>query len=184
MKFLKNLLRNIGILIIILLGVAWYLGWFSKTTIEEQQKGPYTIAYIEHTGAYSKVGPAMDTIYKTIQGEGIQTTQGIGIYYNDPATVKTEELKSDIGVIIDQQDFQKLNLNADAYNVKNITAKEYIVSTFALKNELSYSVGMMKIYPAITKYMEEKGYSQDVERIEIYDMSGSIIYYLAEKIIK
>lgn len=126
----------------------------------------------------------MDAIYKTIQGEGIATTQGIGIYYNDPATTKAEDLKSDIGVIIDQQDFQKLNLNSTNYKVKNIQAKEYIVSTFPLKNELSYTIGTIKIYPAITKYMEEKEYSQDVERIEIYDMSGSTIYYLAEKITK
>ncbi|MEI8009473.1 MAG: hypothetical protein WCI00_09295 [bacterium] len=91
MKFLKTFLKNVGIFLglFILLALAnrWYLGGFAKLEAKEQNMGPYTIAYINFTGEYGKVGPSMTKVSEVLSGAGIIYETGIGIYYDDPATV-------------------------------------------------------------------------------------------------
>ena len=55
MKFLKNLLKLIIILIVLALINRWYLGGFTKLEVKEQNMGPYTMAYVNFTGNYGKV---------------------------------------------------------------------------------------------------------------------------------
>jgi hypothetical protein len=55
MKLIKNLLSLVIIAIIILLIGRWYLGGFSTPIATEKPMGPYTMAYVNFTGAYSKV---------------------------------------------------------------------------------------------------------------------------------
>lgn len=59
MKFLKKVLKTILRLVVIIIVLAlinrWYLGGFKKVEVKEQMTGPYTIAYTEFVGDYSKV---------------------------------------------------------------------------------------------------------------------------------
>lgn len=41
-------------------------------------------------------------------------------------------------------------------------------------------IGPMRVYPAITKYMSEKGYSHEVMMAELYDTIAKKIYYIVE----
>ena len=40
--------------------------------------------------------------------------------------------------------------------------------------------GVIKVYPVLEKYMQEKGYKMQVPITELYDMAGKKIYYIAE----
>lgn len=59
MKFLKSFFKNLAILVGVLVVLALinrrYLGGFNKVEVKEQMMGPYTIAYTEFVGDYSKV---------------------------------------------------------------------------------------------------------------------------------
>ena len=55
MKFLKNFLIFVIILILLALVNRWYLGGFTKLEAKEQPMGPYTIAYTNYVGVYSKI---------------------------------------------------------------------------------------------------------------------------------
>jgi len=40
-----------------------------------------------------------DKIYKALEDEGIETTRAIGIYFDDPAAMPADELRSQCGVL-------------------------------------------------------------------------------------
>jgi len=54
-KFFKTILRLVVIVVVLALINRWYLGGFQKVEVKEQMVGPYTIAYTEFVGEYSKV---------------------------------------------------------------------------------------------------------------------------------
>ena len=59
MKFVRRFIKTILWLAVIILVLALinrrYLGGFKKVEVKEQMVGPYTIAYTEFVGDYSKV---------------------------------------------------------------------------------------------------------------------------------
>lgn len=54
-SFFRTLLRLLAIIIVLALINRWYLGGFTKLEVKEQNMGPYTIAYVNFVGEYSKV---------------------------------------------------------------------------------------------------------------------------------
>lgn len=55
-----------------------------------------------------------------------------------------------------------------------------MVAEFPIKNSVSYMAGVIKVYPALKKYMIAKGYSSEVPVMELYDMVAKKIYYVIE----
>lgn len=183
MKFLKSFIRNlvvlIGVVIILALVNRWYLGGFGKIEVSEKIIGPYTIAYTEFIGNYSLVGPSMDKVYETLSGAGILSATGVGIYYDDPAVVEADLLRSDVGAIVVGADITKVP-QSDEIKIMNIGGQMSIVAEFPIKNSISYMAGVIKVYPVLKKYMIEKGYSNEVPVMELYDMVAKKIYYVVE----
>jgi DNA gyrase inhibitor GyrI len=97
----------------------------------------------------------MDTVYQVLSGVGILSATGLGIYYDDPAVVSGENLRSDVGAIVIGQDITKVP-QSDEIKIKNIGGKQSIVAEFPIKNSVSYMAGVIKIYPILKKYMQEK----------------------------
>jgi hypothetical protein len=178
-SFLKNLWIFVGLLIILALINRRYLGGFDKIEIQEQIMGPYTIAYTEFVGDYNLVGPSMDKVYQTLSWVGVFSVTGVGIYYDDPSIVVKENLRSDVGAIVVGADITKVPQN-DEIKIKNIGGKKSIVAEFPIKNGVSYMAGVIKVYPILKNYMIEKGYSNEVPVMELYDMIAKKIYYIIE----
>ena len=172
------------IFFVILLAVMFfmfYLGFFSKVSVTEKKMGPYTYAYVQHSGAYSEVGAPMDELYNKMKEAGFNSTDGIGIYYDDPQKTAKEELKSDVGSIISSEDIEKIEANKDKFNFAILEEKEYFVVEFPIKNKLSYMVGPMKVYPAFTKFFASQGRVAPSTGIEYYDMLNKKIIFMMEK---
>jgi len=79
---------------------------------------PYIMAYTTFTGDYQNVGPVMNTLYDALSGAGVTSNTGIGIYYDDPAAISGAALRSDVGSVISQEDFAKLNKKSSDYKLK------------------------------------------------------------------
>jgi hypothetical protein len=60
-----------------------------------------------------------------------------------------------MGAVIDPQDTSKLTNDPDV-QIKTLSPGKKIVVEFPMKNTFSMMIGPMRVYPAITKYMEEK----------------------------
>jgi len=183
MKFLKVFIKNIlvllGVFIILALVNRWYLGGFAKLEVQEQNMPSYTIAYTRFVGEYGKVWQSMNKVYEALSGAGIFSSTGVGIYYDDPATISWSDLRSDVGAVITPQDVRKIAKNI---TVKTLTipAGTKMVVVFPFKSSLSYIVGPMKAYPMIAKYMKSKGYVNQVPMTELYDIAAKKIYYIAD----
>lgn len=162
------------LIIVIFIVLAWH-GMFSKPTIVEKEMGPYFYVYDNFTGDYSKTMPVFDTVYNKLQRAGIESTVGIGIYFDNPSEVPVEKLRSRCGSIVNLSDTTKIS--DEIFKKDLITRQKFAVIEFPIKSPLSYIIGPHKCYPVFTEYFKNKAY-QTSEGIELYDMNKNICYYL------
>lgn len=179
MKWLKWGLLIIVALVVLLFGYLWYLGMFIEPKPYEAKTGPFVYAYEEYVGEYKNTGATFDKVYKIVQAEKIGATRGIGIYFDDPAKVAANKLRSWCGTIIEEQDWPKLKTLVNKVKLGSRPQQDSIIAEFPLRNMLSYAMGPMKCYPAIVKYAAAKGYKAS-QAIEIYDMPNKKILFIME----
>lgn len=173
----------IGIVVVVLLTGAAAYWWasgndvFYKVTVSEKQMGPLTFVYMVRKGDYSKIGPDMDMFCKKIMDAyDVNPTKGFAFFYDDPKTTKPEDLRSDIGYLLEGADADKMDQIMKATKVRWIGPKNYVIATFPLKGNMSYGIGAMKCYPELGKYMKAKGYKMGPS-FEMYDMAAKQITY-------
>ncbi|MFC1770539.1 GyrI-like domain-containing protein [Candidatus Margulisiibacteriota bacterium] len=168
-------------LIILIISFLAYMGMFSNIKITEKETGPYLIAYESFVGPYAQSGKVFDKVYKALKSENIETLRGCGIYYDNPADVPAEKLRSDCGVIIEEKDLAAFEKVKSKYKTKTIQKATRLVAEFPKKNMLSYMFGPMKVYPAFNKYCKAKGYNESTLGYEIYDETNKKIIFLMNK---
>lgn len=144
--------------VLLIAGFLWYLGFFSSLQVNEQGLGPYTYVYERFVGPYMDAGPVFEKVGTVLKAEGITPDKAIGIYYDDPAKVAKEKLRSDCGLVLKESDLSKVPALKKKYAVATMPKKMSMVIEFPMKNTLSYVLGPMKCYPALMKYAQEKGY--------------------------
>lgn len=176
LKIIGILAAAAVVLVVVFLG---YMGMFSAPGVDERGMGPYTIVYESFTGPYKDTGKVFEKVYVALKADGIETTRGLGIYYDNPADVPADKLRSDCGSVVEEADLAKLKKLGSKYNVKVIPRSESAVVEFPIKNMLSYFIGPMKCYPVLSKHAEAKGYAYGM-CYELYDMPAKKIYFVME----
>jgi len=179
MKILKWILIIVAVIVVLLLAFLTYMGIFSSPQAYESKMGPFTIIYESFTGPYAETGPVFNKVFEALKAEGIETTRGLGIYYDDPSKVPPDKLRSDCGIVIEEKDLAKFNQIKNKFKVKHLPQKDSVVIEFPIRNMLSYMIGPMKAYPALMKYAEEKGY-QWGRSYELYDEDQGKIFFVME----
>lgn len=172
----------LAILIIFAFGVFGffsYLGMFAPYEVQEMNIGPYKYVYKEHIGPYEETGQIGLEIYEDLMADGIVTTRGLGVYYDNPSVTPKEELRSEMGSIVETHDYEKFEAVKDKYMVREVPVTKAVTIKFPIKNMLSYMFGPMKVYPIIEKHFEEMDYSMDYVDVgyEIYDEPNNEIIY-------
>ena len=163
-------------LIAVSLGFLAHMGVFNVLTVTEEEIGPCTYVYESFAGDYAKTGPVFEKLYKSLLADGAPASKGIGIYYDDPKKTAKDDLRSDCGAVIFENDLVKLPKLLEKYTARTLSAKVRPTVEFPYRNGLSFMIGPMKAYPALTKYVVKKGYKVK-SAIEIYDMDGGKIIY-------
>jgi hypothetical protein len=181
---MQNVLKILGIIVgVIVLGIIIFLGSlgaFSKITVTEQEVGPYTYVYKSFVGDYKLTETVFDDVYAQLKKNNIPAGLGIGIYYDNPQTVAADKLRSDCGSIIADTDAAKAKKLGKDFTVKTLPKAKRVVAEFPIKNTLSYILGPIKAYPALMAYAKDKGYSEMVVGIEIYDMAHKKTLYVMD----
>lgn len=178
-KILIILIAFVLVISLGFVGLLAYMGMFSEYSVTEEIIGPYKYVYKSHTGPYTETGAIGMEVYNSLLQDDIKTTLGLGVYYDNPATTPADQLRSEMGSIIELQDYAKLATLGDKYTVKNISAIKCMVVRFPIKNTLSYILGPIKVYPIMEDYMLAKGYtSKDGDAgYEFYDMQRNEIIF-------
>lgn len=179
---MKKILLVIGIVVAVslagLLGFLAYLGMFSDVAVVEKEMGPYTMAYESFVGPYSKSGQVFDQLYKNLKADGIEAEDGIGIYYDNPAKVPADQLRSDCACVLTPDQIVKAQALGAKYRFKTIDRSPSLVAEFPIRNALSYMIGPMKTYPALARAAKDKGYTTGAP-YEYYAMKTKMIYVVA-----
>jgi DNA gyrase inhibitor len=177
---MKIALIIITILVIILICIYGYYGGLKKIDLEVQSKGGETIVYKNVTGAYNQASNYVGKIHSfLIRNFNIETTKGIGIFYDNPKNVDKEKLRSDVGCILDNPEDSTNVIISEKFQVITLPKGDYIVTEFPMKGNLSILIGVMRVYPALSKYCQEHGY-KDSPVTEIYDFPNKKITFRKE----
>lgn len=182
MKMLRRIFSILGIVIIVLLlvsaGIWIYYGGLTTIVFSNPKQGGEVLIYKEVVGHYMKSGDISEEIYNDLMTMGIETFIGFGIFYDDPAEVKPEKCRSEIGCVLEQKDINKIPEIEKKFKVKTFPVGQYTSTDFPYKGMPSIFVGMFKVYPAINKIKEEKNeLYKEGPIMELYNMKDSVITY-------
>jgi hypothetical protein len=138
------------------------------------------LVYENVVGDYKQTSAITDKVYYALlNNEKIETTKGFGIFYDNPKAVEKSKLRSEVGCIVENLDSVTISQLSMKYQIKTLPKSKCIVTEFPFKGGMSIMVGIMKVYPAIAKYID-KGGLKDGSIMEIYDCSNKTITYRKE----
>jgi hypothetical protein len=180
MKFIKITLVIISLILVLVIGFFWHMGYFESVQVQEKQEGGYLMAGIDVVGPYSDAGRHISKVGYKLKALGINSGNGIGIYYDDPKTTPKDKYHSFVGNIINVTDIdllEKIKLNG--LKIDSIPQKKALIIEFPIKNTMSYMIGPMKAYPIFTQYVLEKNIKPTLT-FEIYDMEVNIITFVMQ----
>lgn len=184
MKMLLKLIKwalIIGITLVVA-GIVYlaYMGFFSELKVYEKETGPYTIAYEKFVGPYKETGKVFQRLDSSLEADGIKTFRGIGIYYDDPNVTPSDKLRSDNGCVIEDKDLSRIESLKKKYNIKTVKRRYSVVTEFKITGPLSFIMGPVKGYPALMRYVKDKGlkWAKDAMPIEYYDFPSKKICYM------
>lgn len=178
MKTLQIIIIVVAVLISIIVGFAAYWGAFKSIQFNVVEQGGETLVYEEMTGDYRQSGVVMDKVYYSLLNDyKIETFKGFGIYFDNPQKVEASKLRSELGCIVEESDIHRLSELEGNFKIKTYPKDKYIVAEFPYKGKLSVMIGIMKVYPAMNKYVKENGFDEEGAIMEIYDTPGKKIVY-------
>ncbi len=177
---IAGIIGSIAVLVVTVLLI--YLsryGLFASVNITEKSIGPYLLVYEKHVGDYKNVGPIMDKLYYDLKDNyNIETTKGFGLYYDNPQDVDKDKLRSIVGCIVESKSVKELNILGNKYGVKEFPSSESVVAEFPYKGKISIILGIFKVYPKLSKYINEHKYAQ-TPIMELYDQPNEKIEYIS-----
>ncbi len=175
---MKIALIIIVVIAAILLAIYAWLGGLKKIHFSVQEAGGEVLVYESHIGDYKNVGKVIDKMYYTLLNEEkVECFRGFGIYYDNPQKVEKEKLRADVGNILENPTPEILDQLAPSYNIRTLEKQQYLVAEFPYKNQLSIIMGIMKVYPALNRYIKVNNLSEEGFVMEIYDVPGKKIIY-------
>ena len=174
--FIKILLGIVIVFAIIIVSFYGYYGGFTKIAIEEKSVGEYILVYEEITGDYKQSGAVMDKIYYQLKDEGIETTKGVGVYFDNPSKVKKENLRSVAGCILEKKDYGLIHMLKQKYKVKGYPKSNTLTIEFPYKGTMSVMIGIIRVYPKIRNYIKKNSLKEN-PIMEVYDIPNKKIYY-------
>jgi len=177
---MKIAVITIIIIFISILSLYVYYGGTRKIKTKKGPAGGEILAYREVNGDYRQSGPVSNDVYDQLLNLGVETFRGFGIYYDDPRKVSRENLRSEVGCIIEEKDLDKLEKVKEILQVKVLMKKQYLRAVFPYRNPFSSFMGIVKVHPVLEK--EAKSINPDFAGfiMEIWDIPNKKIEYLKE----
>lgn len=174
---MKTVIILVSVISFIVLILAYY-GAFTKIEAKIETHESNHIVYKPVTGSYKQSGVVSDEVYwDLLNNYKVETCKGIGLYFDNPKETKTEELRSEIGCVLESLDIPNLEEIKTKYKMKELPKGNYPTIQFPYKGKLSVILGLLKVYPALNKYKEENKEYNDSFIIEIWDIPNRKIIY-------
>ena len=155
-----GLIRFFAILLAVVLaaltGLYAWLGGFERIEVSKGGWGPAEIMFATHRGPYKNIGESWAAFEEAWTAAGLDACDGLAVNLDPPET-DPAALRSILGCRIDALDEATKTKMADAFPTAILPATEAYLARFPYKNELSYVLGPLKVYPAMRKRFEADG---------------------------
>jgi AraC family transcriptional regulator len=160
-------------LVLFFLYLFQYTGAFKSVVISQDKRGPYTIVFKDHIGAYHKIVNHIEAVEKWSKENGLKCRLSFGEFFDDPMIVEEGRLKSRAGCIIDPLVEQEQTLFLEIksklppdFSYAVIPQSQAVVALFSG----APGIGPLKVYPAVEDYMVENKLSKSGPIMEIYEV--------------
>lgn len=148
----------------------------NKFTVTVKDVQEINMVYYEFTGPYEQSFNNFGQLMAYIQQNNIPMgASSLGIYYDDPAIVSADKLRSEIGISVSK----KVETTGD-YKFKTIAAGKAVSVKYYSMNEI------MQAYEAISKYIMDNGLKTVPYSLELYYsadpnvIDAEILFLIAE----
>jgi AraC family transcriptional regulator len=148
-----------------------YTGAFRKVTLGIDMRGPYTIVYREHTGAYHKITHVIEEVEAWARSQNLKCRLSFGEFFDNPQVVEEGRLRSRAGCLIDplvpaeEEQLQRLSL-PENFKKAELSKMRAVVALFSG----APGIGPLKVYPKAREFIEEQKLKHTGSVIEIYEV--------------
>jgi len=144
---------------------AWW-GGFNPVRIERDQlRGPYTYAYLEQSGDYSKLADLQQKVGVALSGQHIEAGPGITVLYSDPDKVAVGKRIGRAGYLIPEDAQVKPPLLRDTVSARRVVLAQV---------RSAVTLAPSRAYQALSDYLEANDMALRMPTVEIYRSSGSL----------
>jgi hypothetical protein len=163
---------SIGVLVFILY-LMQYTGAFKSVTVGVDQRGPYTMIYKEHIGAYHKIVSTIEEVEKWAQANGLKCRLSFGEYFDDPKMIEEGRLKSRGGCLLDPQDKNEEKLFS---SLKSKLPTDFKSETYSETKAVvalftgAAGIGPLKVYPKAEDFIQNGHLIKKGPVLEIYEI--------------
>ena len=162
--------------VIFFLYLLQYTGAFKSITLGIDDRGPYTMIYKEHKGAYHQIVSTIESVENWAHTNGLKCRLSFGEYFDDPRLVEEGRLTSRGGCLIETieptADIEQKNLS----KIKNKMPADFKIEVYQKRKAVvalftgAPGIGPMKVYPKAEKYIQEKNLKKLGSILEIYEV--------------
>lgn len=142
---------------------AWW-GAFRPVNIEPGLAGPYTYAFLEHKGDYSKLPELLGEVARELKAQKIQAGLPITVLYSNPDLVDVGDRRARTGFLLPAGALVQPPLMQDT-----IQARPVLKARIQAGSLLAPS----KAYAALDQYQQARGRGIVMPTVEIYEPSGT-----------
>lgn len=159
-KFLPFLLAFVLPIVAI---YAWW-GGFSSVDIREGMRGPYTYAYLEHRGDYSRLPDVAKEVRGLLMDGKVAYGLPITVLYSNPDLVDVGQRRSRTGYLVATDAKVRAPLQ-----IGSVPTRPVLIAQVRAGRLLAPS----RAYPALDRHLQSSGGGIRMPTVEIYEPSDS-----------
>lgn len=161
-KFLPFLLAFVLPLVLI---YAWW-GGFNPVTIQETGAGPYTYAYLEQKGDYSKLPSLAVTAREELAAARVTPGNPITVLYSNPDLVDVAERLARTGYLVPPGTRVRPPLAIDTIPARRVLAVQVQAGSLLAPS---------RAYLALDRYLQARGRGIGMPTVEFYEPASSAL---------
>ncbi len=143
---------------------AWW-GGFNPVSVRVETRGPYTYAYVEHTGDYAKLADRLPEVRRGLERSGIQPGAAFAVLYSHPDQVPRNERQARIGYLVPAGSPAPQPLKIDTIPARRVLVAEV---------RAAWLLGPSRAYQALHDALLAEGRAIHMPTVELYEASGSL----------
>ena len=165
MNYKKYLPFLLAFVLPIVVVYAWW-GGFTPVGIQSEVRGPYTYAYLERTGDYTKLPGLMDEAYKALKAQDVAAGLPITILYSNPDVVPKAERHARAGFLVEPGSAVQPPLKLDTLPARRV---------LTARVQAGLLLAPSRAYQALDDYLQARGQGIRMPTVEIYEASDSVL---------